>query len=34
MTPKFSRNCTCRKCEENIGAAMEQEEKLFDEVKQ
>ena len=28
----FSRNITCRKCEENIGEAVEQEEKLCDEV--
>ena len=32
VTPKFSRNFTCRKCEENIGEAVEQEEKLCDEV--
>ena len=32
VTPKFSRNSTCRKCEGNIGEAVEQEEKLCDEV--
>ena len=32
VTPKFSRNVTCRKCEGNIGEAVEQEEKLCDEV--
>ena len=26
MTPKFSRNFACRKCEGNIGEAVEQEE--------
>ena len=30
--PEFSRNFTCRKCEENIGEVVEQEEKLCDEV--
>ena len=33
MTPTFSRNFTCIKCEGNIGEAVEQEEKLCDEVK-
>ena len=28
VTPKFSRNFTCRKCEGNIGEAVELEEKL------
>ena len=28
MTQKFSQNFTCRKCELNIGEAVEQEEKL------
>ena len=32
VTPKFSTNFTCRKCEGNIGEAVEQEEKLCDEV--
>ena len=32
VTPKFSRNFTCRKCEGNIGEAVEQEVKLCDEV--
>ena len=32
MTPKFVRICTCRKCEGNIGEAVDQEEKLCDEV--
>ena len=32
MTPKFSRNFTCRKCEDNVGGPVEQEEKLCDEV--
>ena len=32
VTPKFSRNPTCRKCEGNIGEEVEQEEKLCDEV--
>ena len=32
MTPKFSRNSTCRKCEVNIGEAVEQEEKLCGDV--
>ena len=32
VTPKFSRNLTCRKCEGNIGEAVEQEEKLCHEV--
>ena len=31
--PKFYRNLTCRKYEWNIGEAVEQEERLFDEVK-
>ena len=33
VTSKFSRNFLCRKCEGNIGEAMEQEEYLCDEVK-
>ena len=32
VTPKFSKKFTCRKCEGNIGEAVEQEEKLCDEV--
>ena len=32
VTPKFLRNCACRKCEGNIGEVVEQEEKLCDEV--
>ena len=32
VTPKLSRYLTCRKCEGNIGEAVEQEEKLCDEV--
>ena len=32
MTPKFSWNFTCRKSVGNIGEAVEQEEKLYDEV--
>ena len=32
MTPKYSRNFTFRKCERNFGEAVEQEEKLCDEV--
>ena len=32
VTPKFSRNFACRKCEWNIGEALEQEEMLCDEV--
>ena len=32
VTPKFSRNFACRKCEWNEGEAVEQEEKLYDEV--
>ena len=32
MTPKVSRNFTCRKCKENIGKAVEHEEKSCDEV--
>ena len=32
MTPMFSRNFACRKCEGNIGDAVEHEEKLCDEV--
>ena len=31
VIPKSSRNITCRKCEGNIGEALEQEEKLCDE---
>ena len=30
VTPKFSRNFTCRKCEGNTGGVVEQEEKLCD----
>ena len=32
VTQKFSRNLACRKCEGNIGQAVEQEEMLCDEV--
>ena len=32
VTPKFSINFVCRKCEGNISEAVEQEEKLCDEV--
>ena len=32
VTPKISRNFTCRKCEGNIVQAVEQEEKLCGEV--
>ena len=32
VTEKFSGNFTCRKCEGNIGEAVEQEERLCDEV--
>ena len=32
VTPEFSRNSTCRKCEGNVGEAVEQNEKLYDEV--
>ena len=32
VTPKFSRNITCRKGEGNIGEVVQQEEKLCDEV--
>ena len=32
VTPKFSRNVTCRKCEGNIGEAVELLVKLCDEV--
>ena len=32
VTPKFSRHLKCRKCEGNIGEAVEQKEKLCDEV--
>ena len=32
VTSKFSRNFTCRKCEGNIGEAVEQEVMLCDEV--
>ena len=32
VTPKFSRNFACRKCEGNIGEAVEQYEMLCDEV--
>ena len=32
MTTRSLKNCTCRKCEGNIGEAVEQEEKLCDEM--
>ena len=32
LTPRSSRNITCRKCEGNIGEAVEQEKTLCDEV--
>ena len=32
ITQTFSRNFTCRRCQGNIGEAVEQEEKLCDEV--
>ena len=32
MPAKFFRNFTCKKCEGNIGEAVEQEETLCDEV--
>ena len=32
VTPKFSRNFTCKKCEGNIGEAVEQDNKLCDKV--
>ena len=32
VTPKFPRNFISRKCEGNIGEAVEQEEKLCDKV--
>ena len=32
MTPKIARNFTCRKCEGNIGEAVEQEKTLCNEV--
>ena len=32
VTPKFSRNVTCRKCDGNIGEAVEQDETSCDEV--
>ena len=32
VTPKSQRNFSCRKCEMDIGEAVEQEEKLCDEV--
>ena len=32
LAPKFSRNLTCKKCEVNIGEAVEQEVMLCDEV--
>ena len=32
LTPKFSSYFTCRHCEGNIGEAVEQEDKLSDEV--
>ena len=32
VTPKFYGNLTCRKCQWNIGEAVEQEERLCDEV--
>ena len=33
MTPEFSRNFKCRKCDGNIGDSVKQEVKLCDEVK-
>ena len=33
VTPKCYRNFTCKKCEGNIGEAVEQEEKVCEEVK-
>ena len=32
VTPMFSINFACRKCEGNIGVSVEQEEKVCDEV--
>ena len=32
VNPMFSWNFTCRECEQNIGEAVEQEDKLCDEV--
>ena len=32
VTPKFSINFACKKCEWNIGEAVEQEEKLRDDM--
>ena len=32
VTSKLSRNLACRKCEGNIGEAVEQEEKISDKV--
>ena len=32
MTPKFTMNLTCKKCEGNIEEAVGQDEKLCDEV--
>ena len=32
VTPKISRNLTCRKCEGNIGEAVEQEKKSCNEL--
>ena len=32
MTTKFQRTYACKKCEGNIGEAVEREEKLCDEV--
>ena len=32
VAQKFSRHFTCRQCERNIGEAVEQEERLCDEV--
>ena len=32
MSPMFSRNFACQKCEGDIGKSVEQEEKLCDEV--
>ena len=32
VTPKIQRDFACRKCELNIGEAVEQQEKLCDEV--
>ena len=32
VTAKFSTNVVCKKCDGNIGEAMEQVDKLYDEV--